>query len=83
MAKLYKFTTYICDLDETPLSELKHYIDDGLDNMGCRGRFPRGERGLKYFNNEKIGPSIGWDDNIDINMLDSTTEQWEEYFYEG
>ena len=36
MTKLYKFTTYICDLDETPLSELKHYIDDGLDNMGCR-----------------------------------------------
>lgn len=75
MAKLYKFTTYICDLDETPLSELKHYIDDGLDNMGCSC--------IVHFDNEKVGSSIGWDDNIDINMLDSATEQWEKYFYEG
>lgn len=75
MAKLYKFTTYICDLDETPLSELKHYIDDGLDNMGCHC--------IIHFDKEKICPSIGWNNNIDINMLDSTTEQWEKYFYEG
>lgn len=37
---------------------------------------------ITHFSNEKVGPRIEWDDDIDLNYTDSTTEQWERYFEE-
>lgn len=30
--------------------------------------------------NEKAGKQVEWNDDIDLNKIDSTTEQWEKYF---
>lgn len=74
MAQLYKMTVYVCDLEETlSMDEIKRLIsEDALDGIAisCITRFA----------NEKIGQRIEWDDNIDLNRIDSTTEQWEGYF---
>lgn len=32
---------------------------------------------------EKVGAHVDWDDDIDINYTNSTTEQWEKYFDDG
>ena len=77
MAQLYKMTLYVCDLEENlSLNEIKRLINDNaLDgvSVGC----------ITHFANEKVGPRIKWDDNIDLNYTDSKTEQWERYFGGG
>ena len=76
MAQLYKMTLYVCDLvEDLSLNEIKRLIrDDALDwiSVSC----------IAHFANEKIGPRIEWDDDIDLNYTDSKTEQWERYFEE-
>lgn len=74
MARLYKLTLYVCDLeDNLSLGEIKDVIrQDALDGTSTSC--------VTHFSNEKIGPEIDWDDNIDLNRVDSTTEQWERYF---
>ena len=74
MARLYKLTLYVCDLeDNLSLGEIKDAIrQDALDGISTSC--------VTHFSNEKIGPEIDWDDNIDLNRVDSTTEQWERYF---
>ena len=74
MAKLYKMTLYLCDLEENlSLKEIKRIIsDDALDGISINC--------ITHFSNEKIGPHIEWDDDIDLNYTNATTEQWENYF---
>lgn len=76
MAQLYKMTLYVCDLEEDlSLDEIKRLInDDALDGISVSC--------ITHFANEKVGPRIEWDDDIDLNYTDSTTEQWERYFEE-
>ena len=77
MAQLYKMTVYVCDLEEDlSLNEIKRLIsDDALDGVSVSC--------VAHFANEKVGPRIEWDDEIDLNYTVSTTEQWERYFEEA
>ena len=77
MAQLYKMTLYVCDLEEnSSLNEIKRLIsDDALDGVSVSC--------ITHFANEKVGLRIDFDDDIDLNYTDSTTEQWERYFEEG
>ena len=76
MAQLYKMTLYVCDLEENlSLNEIKQLIDEeALDGVtvSC----------VTHFADEKVGPNIEWDDDIDLNKINATTEQWERYFEE-
>lgn len=76
MAQLYKMTLYVCDMEEDlSLNEIKRLIsDDALDGISISC--------ITHFSNEKVGLRIEWDDDIDLNYTDSTTEQWERYFEE-
>ena len=77
MAQLYKMTLYVCDLEENlSLDEIKRLIKyDALDGISISC--------VTQFADEKIGAEVDWDDNIDINYTNSTTEQWEKYFDDG
>ena len=74
MAKFYKMTLYVCDLEgDLDLEQIKELINDrALDGVvvSC----------ITHYANEQEGPEIKWDDNIDINYHNSTTEQWDKYF---
>ena len=74
MAQLYKMTLYVCDLEEDlSLDEIKRLIsDDALDGISVSC--------ITHFANEKVGPRIEWDDEIDLNYTSSTTKQLERYF---
>lgn len=74
MAKLYKMTLYVCDLEgDLDLDQIKGLIDDrALNGIAVRC--------VTHYANEKAGPEIKWDDDIDLNYTNSTTEQWENYF---
>lgn len=76
MAQLYKMTLYVCDLEENlSLNEIKELIrDDALDGVSVSC--------IAHFANEKVGPRIEWDDDIDLNCTNATAEQWERYFEE-
>lgn len=76
MAQLYKFTLYVCDLEEDlSLDKIKRLIsDDAFDGISVSC--------ITHFANEKVGPRIEWDDDIDLNYTDSKAEQWERYFGE-
>ena len=76
MAQLYKMTFYVCDLEEDlSLDEIKRLISDyAFDRISVSC--------ITHFSNEKVGPRIKWDDDIDLNSTDSTAEQWERYFEE-
>ena len=76
MAQLYKMTLYVCDFEENlSLNEIKTLIDqqafDGV-SLSCR----------THFANERVGPCIEDDGDLDIDRRDATTEQWERYFKE-
>lgn len=77
MAQLYKMTLYVCDLEENlSLNEIKRLIkDDALDGISTNC--------VTHFANEKVGAHVDWNDDIDINYTNSTTEQWEKYFDDG
>lgn len=76
MAQLYKMTLYVCDFEEDlSLEEIKTLIEDKALNgvaINC----------VCHFDDEKIGPHIEWDDDIDINYRNCTAEAWEAYFNE-
>lgn len=71
LAQLYKMTLYICDLEENlSINEIKCLIkDNALDGISISC--------VTHFADEKVGAKVEWDDDIDINNIDSTTEQWE------
>lgn len=77
MAQLYKMTLYVCDLEENlSLDEIKTLINErALDGVSVAC--------ITHYTNEQVGSCIEWDDDIDLNKMDSTTEQWERYFKEG
>ena len=74
MAKLYKMTLYVCDLEgDLDLKQIKELIDDrGLDGISISC--------VTHYSDEQEGPYIEWYDDIDLNYKNSTTEQWEKYF---
>ena len=75
MAQLYKMTMYICDLEDSlSLEEAEANIDNVLSGVATNC--------ITHYSNEKVGPNIEWDDDIDLNRIDATTEQWEKYFNE-
>ena len=76
MAQLYKMTLYVCDLEgNLTLEEIKQLIDErALDGVAVSC--------ITHYASEKTGPCIEWQDDVDLNYLDSTTEQWERYFKE-
>ena len=58
------------DLD---LEQIKERINDrALDGIAVSC--------ITHYANEQVGPEIEWDDDIDINYHNSTTEQWDKYF---
>ena len=74
MAQLYKMTLYVCDLEENlSLNEIKTLIkQDALDgaSVNC----------LCHFADEKIGPQVEWDDDIDLNYINCPASTWDKYF---
>ena len=76
MAQLYKMTLYVCDLEENlSLNEIKRLInDEALDGVSVSC--------ITHFADEQTGPYVEFDDDIDLNYMNSTTEQWERYFKE-
>lgn len=74
MAELHKMTLYICDLnEELDISEIKTLIDNALNGMS-------GNCLIRIADAKMAENPIEWDDNIDINYIDATDEQWEAYF---
>ena len=76
MAQLYKMTLYVCDLEEDlSLNEIKQLIDDeALDGVAVSC--------VTHFADEKVGPHVEWDDDIDFNHIIYSTEQWLRLFKE-
>lgn len=74
MAKLYKMTLYVCDLEENlSIEDIKYLINErALDGISISC--------LTHYTDEKVGKQIEWHDDIDINYSKSTDEQWENYF---
>lgn len=74
MAKLYKMTLYVCDLEENlSLNEIKTLINqDALNGISVNA--------VCHFSDEQEGRQIEWDEDIDINRIDCPTERWERYF---
>ena len=77
MARLYKMTLYVCDLnDDLSLSEIKTLIkQDALDSVSTNC--------ICDFADEQIGPEVEWHDDIDLNYFSRTKETWEKYFKKG
>lgn len=74
MAQLYKMTLYVCDLEgDMDIGELKARIEDMALNGCCVNC-------ACHFADEKVGPVVEWDDDIDLNQCDCPTEKWEAYF---
>lgn len=77
MAQLYKLTLYVCDLEENlSLQEIERLIDDEALN-GCAINC------ACHFADEKVGRTVEWNDDIDLNRLDCPTSAWEKYFKEN
>ena len=74
MAQLYKMTLYVCDLEENlSLNEIKTLIkQDALDGVSVNC--------LCHFADEKIGPQVEWDDDIDLNYINCPASTWDKYF---
>ena len=74
MAQLYKMTLYVCDLEENlSLNEIKTLIkQDALDGVSVNC--------LCHFADEKIGPQVEWDDDIDLNYINCPASTWNKYF---
>lgn len=74
MAKLFKLTLYVCDLNgDLDLDKIK----DLIDNRALNGVW---ENCITHYDGEKTGPEIEFHDYIDLNHTTATTEEWERYF---
>lgn len=74
MAQLYKMTLYVCDLEDSlSLDEIKVLIkQDALDGVAVNC--------FCHFADERIGPQIEWDDDIDLNKYNCPASVWDKYF---
>lgn len=74
MEQLYKMTLYVCDLEENlSLNDIKTLIkQDALDGVSVNC--------LCHFVDEKIGPQVEWDDDIDLNYINCPASTWDKYF---
>lgn len=74
MAKLFKMTLYVCDLEgDLDLEQIKDRINDrALDGVAVSC--------ITHYADEQEGPEIEFYDDIDINYCDSTAAQWDKYF---
>ena len=77
MAKLFKLTLYVCDLNgDLDLEKIK----DLIDNRALNGVW---ENCITHYDGEKTGHEIEFYDGIDLNQSTATTEQWDRYFDEN
>lgn len=74
MARLYKMTLYVCDLEESlSLDEIEVLIgEQALDSVSVSA--------ICHFADEQIGERVEWDDDIDLNRCGCPTSTWEKYF---
>lgn len=74
MAKLFKLTLYVCDLNgDLDLDKIKDLIDNrALNGVAANC--------ITHYDGEKTGHEIEFYDGIDLNQTTSTTKQWERYF---
>lgn len=74
MAKLYKMTLYVCDIEgDLDLEQIKELINDrALEGISVNC--------ITHYADEQEGHEIEFYDDIDINYTNSTTEQWDKYF---
>lgn len=74
MAKLFKMTLYVCDLEENlSLGEIETLIrQDALDGPSLSA--------LVKFADQAEGPSIEFGDDTDLNRSDCPASAWEKYF---
>ena len=74
MAQLYKMTLYVCDLEENlSIGEIQQLIDERALNgisTSC----------ITHYAEVEIGQTIEWNDDIDLNKIGATDEDWEKYF---
>lgn len=74
MAKLFKLTLYVCDLNgNLDLNQIKDLIDNRALNgiaTNC----------ITHYDDEETGREIEFRDDIDLNHDTATTEQWDKYF---
>lgn len=74
MARPYKMTLYVCDLeDDFSLDEIKTLISERALN-GIVGAC------ICHFANEQTGKQVEWSDDIDLNHIDCPTSAWDKYF---
>lgn len=74
MARLYKMTLYVCDLEENlSLGEIKTLIgEQSMNGISVNA--------ICHFANEQIGKQIEWDDDVDLNQWHCPTSAWDKYF---
>ena len=74
MAQLYKMTLYVCDLGENlSIGEIQQLIDERALNgisTSC----------ITHYAEVEIGQAIEWNDDVDLNKIGATDEDWEKYF---
>lgn len=75
MAKLYRMTLYICDLEgNLDIEEIQSLIHESLNGCAtnCGTHFSGAETS-----------SAEWEDDIDLNKCDATDATWNAYFKKG
>ena len=77
MAKTYKMTLYVCDLEgNLTLQEIEDRIDNIALNgcaIGC----------VCHFADEQEGKDVKWDEDCELNYINCPTSAWEKYFEKG
>lgn len=74
MARLYKMTLYVCDLeDNLSLDEIETLIkQNALSSCSISA--------LTKFADQVVGPEIEFGDDTDLNKHDCPVSAWEKYF---
>lgn len=74
MARFYKMTIHICDLeDNLSIKEIERLIEDkALNGISTSA--------ICHFSEEEKGAKIEWNEDIDVNYRDCPTSAWEKYF---
>lgn len=75
MARLYKMTVYVADLEEdSSLDEIENLIENEALN-GCTINVA-----CKFADEKEAAETVKWEDGIDINQISATPAQWDKYF---
>lgn len=77
MARIYKMTVYVCDLDDdSDVEEIKWQIENYTE-------YASGGTTIVHCSDEEVGEEVNRPENIDAIRNDLTTERWKRYFQEG